>query len=62
MQGENEYLNSKELYAPFKDIDIVTLEDANTGKVLKKGVRLPKFSESLPTKSGLHHVVFNREK
>lgn len=62
MLGEKDYLNSKELYAPFKDIDIVTLEDANTGKVLKKGVRLPKFSESLLKKLGLYHVVFDREK
>ena len=29
-------LNSKELYAPFRDIDIATLEDCNTGHSLKK--------------------------
>ena len=39
--GEKDYLNSKELYAPFKDIDIATLEDSNTGQRIKKAVELP---------------------
>ncbi|MBU0683601.1 MAG: hypothetical protein KJ864_04875, partial [Candidatus Omnitrophica bacterium] len=38
--GEKDFLNSRELYAPFKDIDIVTLEDSNTGHTLKRAVEL----------------------
>jgi transposase len=59
---EKDFLNSKELYAPFKDIDIVTLEDATTGKTLKKGTRLPKVTENLLEKLGLYHIVFGRGK
>ncbi|MCP4133854.1 MAG: hypothetical protein GY754_22990, partial [bacterium] len=62
LSGEKDFLNSRELYAPFKDIDIVTLEDANTGKTQKKGVRLPKFTENLLKKLGLYHIVFGQEK
>jgi len=32
--GGKDFLNSKELYAPFKDIDIATLEDSNTGQTI----------------------------
>ena len=60
--GEKDFLNSKELYAPFKDIDIVTLEDAGTGKTLKRIVNLPKFTQNLLKKLGLYHVVFGQEK
>jgi len=60
--GEKDFLNSKELYAPFKDIDIVGLEDTTTGKTLKKGVRLPKVTENLLEKLGLYHIVFGRGK
>ncbi len=62
LSDEKDFLNSRELYAPFKDIDIVTLEDANTGKTQKKGVRLPKFTENLLKKLGLYHIVFGQEK
>ena len=34
--GEKDFLNSKELYAPFKDIDIATLEDPTAANVLQK--------------------------
>lgn len=60
--GEKDFLNSKELYAPFKDIDIVTLKDATTGRTQKKGVRLPKGTENLLEKLGLYHIVFGRGK
>ncbi len=36
-----DYLNSKELYVPFKDIDISTLEGSNTGHTTRKAVKLP---------------------
>ncbi len=59
--GENDFLNSKALYAPFKDIDIVTLKDATTGEIFKKGVELPKATERLLKKLNLHHIVFGQE-
>ncbi|MCK4487301.1 MAG: hypothetical protein KAU38_11140, partial [Desulfobacterales bacterium] len=45
--GEKDFLNSKELYAPFKDIDIATLEDNNTGQTIKKAVQLPSGTKRL---------------
>jgi transposase len=36
--GEKDYLNSKELYAPFKNIDFVTLFDKISGKSITKSV------------------------
>ena len=45
--GEKDYLNSRELYAPFKDIDIATLEDSNTGQRIRKAVKLPPDTKKL---------------
>ena len=56
--GEKDYLNSKELYAPFRDIDIATLKDSSTGYTVKKGVMLTPETASLIVKLGLAHVVF----
>ena len=55
--GEKEYLNSKELYAPFKDIDIATLEDRNTGHAIRKAVELPPDTKSLLERIGMSHVA-----
>ena len=55
--GEKDYLNSKELYAPFKDIDIATLEDINTGQRIKKAVELPPDTIKLLEKIGMSHVA-----
>ena len=55
--GEKEYLNSKELYAPFKDIDIATLEDRNTGHAIKTAVELPPDTKSLLERIGMSHVA-----
>ena len=55
--GEKDFLNSKELYAPFKDIDYITLEDKNTGHTIKKAVELSTSTERLLTKIGLSHVA-----
>jgi len=55
--GEKEYLNSKELYAPFKDIDIATLEDRNTGHAIRKAVKLPPDTKSLLERIGMTHVA-----
>ncbi len=54
-------MNSRELYEPFKDIDIVTLEDTTTGTIVKKGVRLPKRTENLLKNLGMNHIVFGKE-
>src|SRR4030043_2442994 len=43
--GEKDFLNSKELYAPFKDIDISTLENSKTGQTVKKGVTIPQATQ-----------------
>jgi len=55
--GEKDYLNSKELYAPFKDIDIATLEDSNTGHAIRKAVKLPPDTKSLLERIGMTHVA-----
>jgi len=55
--GEKNFLNSKELYAPFKDIDIATLEDSNTGKTVKKVVSLPGDTNRLLEKIRLSGVA-----
>jgi len=58
--GDKDYLNSKELYAPFKDIDIATLADSNTGKTIKKSVELPSGTVKLLEALGLSHVAANK--
>ena len=55
--GEKDYLNSKELYAPFKDIDIATLEDSNTGHAIRKAVKLPQDTNNLLKRIGITHVA-----
>ena len=58
--GEKDFLNSRELYAPFKDIDIVTLEDSSTGHSIKRAVELPGNTKSLLGKFGMSHIVFDQ--
>ena len=55
--GEKDYLNSKELYAPFKDIDIATLEDSNTGQTIRKAVMLPADTIKLLERIEMSHVA-----
>jgi transposase len=55
--GEKDFLNSKELYAPFKNIDFVTLFDKISGKSITKSVELPENTLSLLDKIGLTHVA-----
>lgn len=57
-----DFLNSKELYAPFKDIDIATLQDRNTGHSLQKGVKVPEATLSLLKKLALCNVALNPAK
>ena len=58
--GEKDFLNSKELYAPFKDIDIATLEDSNTGHTIRKAVKLPPDTKRLLERIGMAHVALGQ--
>jgi transposase len=55
--GEKDFLNSHELYAPFKDIDIATVMDSNTGETMQKAVELPINTRRLLGKIGMSHVA-----
>ena len=54
---EKDFLNSRELYAPFKDIDLVTLKDVNTGHTVKKAVQIPQPTQRLLEKIGMSYIV-----
>lgn len=58
--GEKDFLNSKELYAPFKDIDIATLEDSNTGQTIRKAVKLPPDTKRLLERIEMAHVALGQ--
>ena len=55
--GEKDYLNSKELFAPFKNIDFVTLFDRISGETVTKSVELPQATISILEKIGMSHVA-----
>ena len=57
LAGGKDFLNSKELYAPFKDIDITTLEVKGTGETVKKAVTLPPATQMLLKEIGMSHIV-----
>jgi len=57
--GEKDYLNSHELYAPFKDIDIATLADSNTGLSIQKAVQLPETTINLLKRIGMSHIALS---
>lgn len=59
---EKDYLNSKELYAPFRDIDYVTLFDQNSGQSIKKPVQLPEKTKQTLHKIGFSHLYQNQLK
>jgi transposase len=59
--GEKDYLNSKELYGPFKDIDIATIEDSQTGQTVKKAASLPANTQRLLEYLNMTHIVFSQE-
>ena len=54
--GEKDYLNSKELYAPFRNIDFVTLFDPVSGQSATKSVELPKKTQHVLEKIGMSHI------
>ena len=55
--GEKNYLNSKELYAPFKDIDYVTFFDPISGDTVRKSVELPQKTRRVLEKIGMSHIT-----
>jgi len=55
--GDKDYLNSKELYAPFSNIDFVTLFDKISGKSITKSVELPEKTKIVLEKIGMSHVL-----
>ena len=55
--GEKDFLNSNKLYAPFKDIDIATLTDSNTGQSIQKSVELPADTMKLLERIGMSHIA-----
>ena len=60
--GQADFLNSKELYAPFKNIDIATLQDSTSGEMIEKAVQIPSDTKRLLEQIGLSHVVFDQQK
>ena len=59
--GEKDFLNSEELYAPFKDLDYVTLEDSNSGQITKKSVLIPEDTQILLKKIGISHIILEQQ-
>jgi len=57
IEEQKDYLNSNELYAPFKDIDIATLEDVRTGEKVKKPTALPPRTKKLLEQLQMLHIV-----
>jgi len=58
--GEKDFLNSNKLYAPFKDIDIATLTDNNTGQSIQKSVELPASTMKLLERIGMSHIALRQ--
>ena len=56
--GDKDYLNSSELYAPFRNKDIAVLEDRQSGLTTAKAVQLPKETMNLIEKLGLSHILW----
>lgn len=54
--GEKDFLNSKELYAPFKNIDYVSLLDRKSGQTTIKSVELPQKTKRILEKIGMLHL------
>ena len=56
-KGDKDLINSKELYNPFKDIDIVTLIDKKSGQEIKKSVTVSEKIKVLLKSLGMLHLV-----
>ena len=57
---DKDFLNSAELYAPFRDIDIVTLQDPKTGRAVKRAVRLPERTRRVLERIGMPHIALEQ--
>ena len=60
--GERDYLNSKELYDPFKNIDFVTFLEPTSGNTVTKSVELPEKTRRILEKIGMSHVGSSQQK
>ncbi len=60
--GEKDFLNSKELYAPFRDIDYVSLLDPKSGQSITKSVELPPRTKDILEKIEMLHLHESRVK
>jgi len=56
--GEKDFLNSKALYAPFRDKDIAVLEDSQNGQTSVKSVQLPQETLALIEQLGMGHILW----
>jgi len=54
--GEKDFLNSKELYARFKNIDFVTLQDPESSENVRKLVELPEKTKEVLERIGMSHL------
>ncbi len=52
-----DFLNSKELYAPFTPCKLVTLKNTFTGEVRKKTIPLEQYQKSLLNSIGFNHLT-----
>ena len=59
--GEKDFLNSSNLYAPFKDIDIATIEEKATGVTAKIAVELPPSTHKLIQKLKMEHILYDQD-
>jgi len=60
--GEKDFLNSRELYAPFRDIDIALLEDSRSKQSAFKAVQLPEKTSNLIERLQMGHILWqNRQ-
>ena len=57
--GEKNYLNSKELFAPFKDIDVATLVDRDTGLMIPKAAEISPSTRDLLEKLEMSHIALD---
>lgn len=52
-----DFLNSRELYGPFRDVDLVTLMDKATGRTIEKAVQVPPMTQKLLDSIGLSSII-----
>jgi hypothetical protein len=60
--GEKDFLNSRELYAPFRHIDIALLEDSRNQQTTVKAVQLPEETSNLIERLQMGHILWQNRK